>query len=252
MSQFAGKVALVTAGGNGIGRASSLSFAREGAAVMVSDIDDAAAQAVAAEITAAGGRALSIRADVTSESDVHGLIRTTLERLGGLDFAHNNAGNMWGTPSFGDYPLEDWDRTVNLTMKGVWLCMRAELPEMAARGGGAIVNTSSMAGVRTSIGANAAYSAAKAGVISLSEFAANAYAEQGIRVNTIAPGLVRTKVVERLYSKTVQDQMAGQTQLIQRIIDPQEIADSVIFLCSERAAMITGVTLPVSGGSNAR
>ena len=250
-TNFSGKAALVMAGAHGIGRASSIAFAREGASVMVIDVDEAGGQVVVGEIRAAGGVAEFMRCDVTSEDQVQAVIDATVKRFGRLDFAHNNAGNMWGAPDFGGYSIEDWDKTQNLCLKGVWLGMRAQLPVMIAQGGGAIVNTSSMAGVRTSIGANAAYSAAKAGVISLTEFAAVSHAKDKIRVNCIAPGLVRTKVVQELYTKEVQDQMAGSTQPIARIIEPEEIADSVIFLCSDRATMITGVTVPVCGGYNA-
>ncbi len=251
ITDFAGKVALVTGAGNGIGRASAIAFAKEGAAVMVSDIKEADGHAVVEEIRAAGGQAQFCAADVTKEDQVQALIDATVERLGRLDFAHNNAGNMFGAPDFGGYSVADWDKTLDLSLKSNWLCMRAELPVMIAQGGGCIVNTTSMAGVRTSQGANAAYSAAKAGVISLTEHAAVLHAKDNIRVNAIAPGLVRTQVVQKLFTKEVQDQMAGSTQPIARIIEPEEIADAVIFLCSERAAMITGVTMPVSGGYNA-
>jgi NAD(P)-dependent dehydrogenase (short-subunit alcohol dehydrogenase family) len=251
ITDFSGKVALVTGGGNGIGRASSLGFAREGASVLVSDINEAAGRAVVGDIKAAGGEADFIACDVTKEDQVRTLMDATLERYGRLDFAHNNAGNMWGAPDFGGYSVDDWDRTLDLSLKSNWLCMRAELPVMAANGGGAIVNTTSMAGVRTSAGANAAYSAAKAGVISLTDYAAVHYAKDNIRVNVVAPGLVRTKVVQELYTKEVQNQMAASLQPIGRILEPEEIADAVIFLCSDRAAMITGVTVPVCGGYNA-
>ena len=250
-SMFKGKVALVTAGASGIGRATAHAFAREGAAVMVSDIDEGGGRSVASEISTNGGTADFMVADVTDEAAVQSLVEGTVRRFGGLDYAHNNAGNMRGTPTFGDYSLDDWDYTLDVSLKSTWLCMRAQIAIMLARGGGVIVNTTSMAGVRTSIGANAAYSAAKAGVISLTEYAAVTYAKNGIRVNAVAPGLVRTAVVERLYTKEVQNKMASQTQPIGRIIEPEEIAHSVIFLCSDSANMITGMTLPVAGGYNA-
>lgn len=251
MGAFTGKVALVTAGANGIGRASSLAFAKEGASVMVSDIDEANGRTVVDEIKASGGSAEFIRTDVTDEQHVRNLVAKTVERFGRLDFAHNNAGNMFGSPSFGDYTAEDWDRTLALSLKATWLCMRAEIPIMVAQGGGAIVNTTSMAGVRIHLTANAAYSAAKAGVVSLTEYAAVAYAGQGVRVNCVAPGLVRTTIVQKLFTPEVQNQMAASTQPIGRIIEPSEIADGVVFLCSDKAAMITGETLPICGGNNA-
>lgn len=252
MGLFEGKVAVVTGGGNGIGRASSMSFAREGASVMVSDISEEAGQAVVEEIRSAGGTAQFTLCDVTSEEQVEALIKGTVDTFGRLDCAHNNAGNQFGNPGFGGFSVDDWHKTVDLTMMGIWLCMRAELPVKERQGGGAIVNTTSMAGVRTFPSSSSAYSAAKAGVISLTEFAAVEYGGKGIRVNTIAPGLVKTAVVEALFDKKTQDEMAAHDQLIGRIIDPQEIADGVMYLCSDKSSMVTGVTLPIAGGANAK
>ena len=246
-----GKVAVVTGGGNGIGRASSMSFAREGASVMVCDINEGAGKAVVEEIRAAGGTAEFMACDVTKEDEVAALIKGTVDAFGRLDCAHNNAGNQFGNPGFGDTTVEAWHKTVDLTMMGIWLCMRAELPVMEKQGGGTIVNTTSMAGVRSNVLSNAAYSAAKRGVISLTEFAAIEYAGKGIRVNTIAPGLVKTAIVQQIYTPEQQDEFAARDQPIGRIIDPQEIADGVIYLSSDKSAMVTGVTLPIAGGYNA-
>ena len=250
-TDFAGKTALVTGGGNGIGRASASDFAARGARVVVSDIDEASGQEVVAAIREAGGTAEFVACDVTKEAQVRSLIDRTIQLFGRLDYAHNNAGCMFGPADFGGCSVDEWDRTQDLSLKGIWLCMRAQLPVMASQGGGVIVNTTSMAGVRYAPAANAAYCAAKAGVISLTEYAAVRHAADNIRVNAIAPGLVRTKIVDSMYTKAQQDEMAGATQPIGRIIEPEEVASGVIFLCSSQAAMITGATLPIAGGYNA-
>lgn len=249
--RFADKVALVTGAAKGIGKASAQAFAKEGAAVVLGDIDKDGGEAVAQSIRDAGGQATFVECDAASEAGVAALVQTAKDEFGGLDFAHNNAGNQFGPSDFAGASLDEWDQTIGLSLKATWLCMRAEIPLMQERGGGAIVNTSSMAGWRTHLAASAAYSAAKRGVLSLTEYAAVAYAADGIRVNAIAPGLVRTAVIQKLFSPEEQTSLAASTQPIGRIIEPEEIADSVIFLCSEQSAMITGATLPVCGGNNA-
>lgn len=250
--EFAGKVALVSAAGRGIGRASALAFAKLGAAVMVSDIDEAGGMETVELIRASGNTAEFLAADVTQEEAVQALITQTVELLGGLDFAHNNAGAAFGSQTFGDFGLDDWNRTLALSLTSAWLCMRAEIPVMIERGGGAIVNTASMAGVRFAENANAAYSAAKAGVINPSENAAARYAKQGVRVNSIAPGLTHTPVIDELFTPEQQQQMAAAIHLIERMVEPEDIAEAVTFLCSQRAAMITGVMIPICGGQNVK
>lgn len=247
---FEGKVAIVTGAASGIGHATAKAFVREGAAVVLGDIDSENGESLAEEIRASGGCAVFLKADVTDPAQVQALVDTAEAKFGGLDFAHNNAGNQWGPAGFCGATPQEWDKTVDLSMKAVWLGMRAQIPAMQRRGGGAIVNTSSMAGWRTHMAANAAYSAAKRGVIALTEYAAVEFAKDNIRANAIAPGLVRTTVVQSMFTPEEQDAMAAATQSIGRIIEPEEIADSVIFLCSEQSAMITGTTMPVCGGNN--
>lgn len=247
---FKGKVAIVTGAANGIGRASATAFADQGAAVVLGDIATDRGESLAAEIRAKGGKAVFMKADVTDPEQVQAMVDLAESEFGGLDFAHNNAGNQWGPAGFSGATPDDWDKTVDLSMKAVWLGMRAQIPAMQRRGGGAIVNTSSMAGWRTHMAANAAYSAAKRGVIALTEYAAVEFAKDNIRANAIAPGLVRTTVVQEMFSPQEQNEMAAATQSIGRIIEPEEIADSVIFLCSPQSAMITGMTMPVCGGNN--
>lgn len=219
---------------------------------MVADIDEEGGMQTVELIRKEGGTSSFLKTDVTREEAVQELIAKTVEQLGGLDLAHNNAGLAFGSHTFGDYSLDDWNRTIALSLTSTWLCMRAEIPVMIKRGGGAIVNTSSMAGVRFAEEANAAYSAAKAAVINLTEHAAARYAKQGIRVNAVAPGLTHTPVIDERFTPEQQKAMAAHFHLIERMVEPAEIADAVTFLCSQQAAMITGLMVPVCGGQNVK
>ncbi|MCD2172830.1 SDR family NAD(P)-dependent oxidoreductase [Rhizobium sp. C4] len=246
---FNGKVALVTGGGSGIGRASSLGFAERGAQVVVSDVVVEAGEAVVAEIRAAGGVAHFVRADATRADEVRELIAFAAGLTGKLDIAHNNVGFAWGHGT--EISEEDWDRTVDLSMKAPWLCMKEELPLMVAQGGGVIVNTASMAGVRYAETANIAYSAAKAGVVHMTRYAAVAYAKHNIRVNCVSPGLVRTPAVDKHLNAEQQLALAAGSHPIARMIEPREIADAVIWLASDASAMVTGDNVCVAGGQQA-
>jgi NAD(P)-dependent dehydrogenase (short-subunit alcohol dehydrogenase family) len=249
-ADFTGKVALVTGGGAGIGRATAFGLADCGATVVISDIAVDDGEAVAAGICDAGGKAFFHRADVTQANDVDALMARALSVSGRLDIAHNNVGFSWGQ-GVEDMTEEDWDKTVDLCLKAPWLCLRRELPAMVAQGGGVIVNTASMSGVRYTETANIAYSAAKAGVIHMTSYAAAAYAKHNIRVNAVSPGLVRTKAVEAFLTAEQQTALAAASQPIGRIIEPKEIADAVIWLCSDASAMVTGENLRVAGGHQA-
>jgi NAD(P)-dependent dehydrogenase (short-subunit alcohol dehydrogenase family) len=245
---FAGRIALVTGASTGIGRATALGFGAAGATAVLADIDGERGPAVAAEIEAAGGAAIFHRADLTDRAEIDGLFAMIGERFGRLDFAHNNVGFGFGS-GFLDHAPDDWDRTVDLCMKSPFLCMQHEVRIMRETGGGAIVNTASMAGVIYSALASSSYSAAKAGVIHLSAYVAMAHVHDNIRVNSVSPGLVRTEAVAKFLDDAQQIEFASREQPIGRPIEPSEIAASVLWLCSDAAGMITGHNICVAGGA---
>lgn len=247
MKRLAGRVALVTGAASGIGRASAIALAEDGAAVMLSDIAPGG-EAVMREIVEAGGKAAFAQADASDEAQVMALVQETLETFGRLDCAHNNVGVGSTGVSVVDQSRDDWDRTMALSLTSTWLGMKHQIPVMIAGGGGAIVNTASMSGVRYSPGASPAYSAAKAGVIHLTRYAANAHAAHGIRINSVSPGLTQTTIVAEMFTLERQAEIASQGQLIARAVDPREIAEAVLFLCSDRSSMVTGINLEVCGG----
>lgn len=248
MKRLTGKIALITGGASGIGHASALALAEDGATVAVADIDPQKGEAVAAEIRAAGGTATFFSADATIEADIAALIQNITTAFGGLDCAHNNVGLGKSGANIINETVADWDWTLDLSLKSTFLGMKHEIPAMIARGGGAIVNTASMAGIIYTASASPSYSAAKAGVIHLTKYAATTYATHGIRVNSIAPGLVATPLIAQLFTPDQQMQIAGEHQLVARAVQPAEIAQAVLYLCSDRSAMVTGINLEVCGG----
>lgn len=243
-----GKVALVTGGGLGIGRAASLTFAREGAQVVVSDIDAVAGRETVRLIRDRGGEALFVQADVSQFADVEGMVRQTIEVFKQLDCAFNNAGISIGAPSTVLCSEEDWDKMMNINLKGVWLCMRHEIPQMLKQGGGAIVNTSSFAGLTASRFGLVAYSASKHGVIGLTKTAAVEFAKQGIRINAVCPGATRTAMLEKHVSNPKEEAEVASMNPTNRIGSPQEIAEAAVWLCSDAASFVTGIAMPVDGG----
>ncbi|KHK89135.1 hypothetical protein LK12_22565 [Novosphingobium malaysiense] len=243
-----GKVAFVSGGATGIGRATARLFAEHGAAVALADLDADRGESVAQALRARGADARFYHADMTSKTAVDGLFEALVKDFGGLDYAHNNVGFSWGA-NFLDTSSDDFDRTVSLCMRSPFISMQQEIRLMRRRGGGSIVNTASMAGVRYTDAANAVYSAAKAAVIHLSGWVAAHHAADNIRVNAISPGLVATEAVEKFMSPEEQAAHAKSTQPIARAVSVEEIAASVIFLCSAGAAMITGENICISGGS---
>lgn len=243
------KVALVTGGGSGIGRASALAFAREGAKVVVADVVVESGEETVQIIQKDGGEAVFVKADVSSPVDIEALMSKTIKVYGQLDCAHNNAGIVGDTgASVTDCTEDNWDRIINLNLKGVWLCMKYEIIHMAKRGHGVIVNTSSIAGLIGSITGGAAYSASKHGVLGLTRTAALEYAKAGIRINAVCPGTIRTPLSEELLSDP-QIEAKFNTQIpVGRVGTPEEVAEAVVWLCSGAASYVTGQAIVVDGG----
>jgi NAD(P)-dependent dehydrogenase (short-subunit alcohol dehydrogenase family) len=246
---FEGKVALVTGAASGIGRATALAFAREGASVVVADVSEQGNEETARMIAERGGRALAVRCDVTRAEDVKAALDKTIEAFGRLDVAFNNAGvEPRRLVPTAEVEEEEWDRIINIDLRGVFLCMKHEIPRMLQQGGGAIVNTSSGAGV-IGIKGNPAYTAAKHGVIGLTRAAALDYAAQNIRINAVCPGYIDTPMMARFTGGTPE----GRAKVISeepigRMAQPEEIAATVVWMCSGAASFMVGHALVVDGG----
>jgi NAD(P)-dependent dehydrogenase (short-subunit alcohol dehydrogenase family) len=246
---FAGRVAFITGGASGIGRATALAFARVGASVAVADVSEKGSQETARLIEEESGRALAVKCDVSRSDDVQAALNNTIGAFGRLDFAFNNAGIEPKNPApTADYDEEEWNRIIDIDLRGVFLCMKHEIPLMLKQGGGAIVNTSSGAGI-IGIKGSPAYTAAKHGVIGLTRAAALDYAGQNIRVNAICPGYIATPMMDRFTGGTPE----GRAKVISeepigRMGRPEEIANAVLWLCSDAASFVVGHALVVDGG----
>ena len=242
------KVALVTGAGSGIGRAAARIFAREGAKVAAADVNRASAEETVGMIREAGGEAFGLQADVSKAAEVEAMVDAVVGTYGRLDCAFNNAGIEGVLASTADYTEADWAPVIAVNLTGVWLCMKYEIPRLLETGGGAIVNTSSAAGL---LGAPRmpAYVASKHGVVGLTKTAALEYAKSGVRVNAVCPGVIDTSMVGRLkerrprmFEKIVRGEPIG------RIGQPEEIAETAVWLCSDAASFVTGHAMSVDGG----
>jgi len=268
--RFESKVVLVTGAARGIGRASAVAFAQEGARVVVADVAADAGEATAAAIRASGGDATFVRADVSQARQVEALVRRTVEIHGRLDCAHNNAGVEGPRAKVADCAEDTWDRILSVNLKGVWLCMRSEIQQMLRQGSGAIVNTASIAGL-VGLTGRPAYVASKHGIVGLTRSAALEYGRSGIRVNAVCPGLIDTEMIARTILGTAPGEDEGEPprpargflsgvkefvgeaflerkQPAGRMGRPEEVAAAVLWLASEGASYVNGHSLTVDGG----
>jgi NAD(P)-dependent dehydrogenase (short-subunit alcohol dehydrogenase family) len=242
------KVVLVTGGGSGIGRATSLLLAKQGAKVMIADYVPESAERTVKLINDAGGNANCIAADVSIPKQVEAMVAKAVEVYGRLDGAFNNAGIEGKMADTVEYPEEIFDRIMAINLKGVWLCMRAEIPQMLKTGGGAIVNTASGAGL-VGVPMLSAYNASKHGVVGLTKTAALEYAQKNIRVNCVCPGLINTPMVARMIdSGGMNEQDSVAAEPVRRMGRPEEIGEGVVWLLSDGASFVTGHSMSIDGG----
>lgn len=247
------RIGLVTGAGSGIGRASALAFARTGAHVLVTDVDEVGGAETVRLIEADGGSTAFRRVDITVEAEVEAMVAAIVAEHGRLDFAHNNAGHGGSPTLTADYSTEEWNRLVALNLTGTWLCLKYEIPAMLAQCGGSIVNTASTFGL-VAVSGMAAYVATKHGVVGLTKAAALDYATQGIRVNAICPGATRTPQLEQFWADVDPDdpEAVGRgyeaREPIGRLGTPAEIAEAAVWLCSDSASFVTGHALAADGG----
>jgi NAD(P)-dependent dehydrogenase (short-subunit alcohol dehydrogenase family) len=255
MSRFSKKVVVVTGGGSGIGKATALQFASEGASVVIGNRNESKGQEIVKEINDAGGNASFIQTDVTKESDVKALVDHAVSTYGRLDAAFNNAGTEGDTATIVEDTEKNFNRIFDVNVKGLWLSMKYEIEYMLNHGGGSIVNTASIAGL-IGFPQHGMYTASKHAVLGLTKSAALEYGAQGIRINAVSPGTIQTEMLDRFAGETEEEQQKTKEYLmsknpIGRIGEPKEIAGAVLWLCSEEASFMLGQSVTVDGGFTA-
>lgn len=248
--RLSGKVAVITGAASGMGRATSILFAKEGAKVVVADINDKGGAETVGEIKKAGGEAIFVHTDVSKEKDVANLIKTAVDKYGGLDILYNNAG-MAAPPGLENVTEEQWYKVLDVNLKSAFLGCKYAIPEMKKRGGGAIISTSSTAGLTASRD-SALYCITKHGIVGLTKSLAMALARDNIRVNCVCPGPVDTPMSPQFYAAVADPEKARRARIerlpMGRIGKPEEIAEAVLFLASDASSFVTGVPFPVDGG----
>ncbi|WP_135365664.1 glucose 1-dehydrogenase [Halosimplex halophilum] len=249
MPDFDGKTAIVTGASGGIGEAAARRFAEEGASVVVADLKVEEGEATVADIEDAGGEATFVETDVSDPADAGAMVDAAVDTYGGLDFAFNNAGIEGASEATSDQPVDNFDRVIDVNLRGVFLGMRAEIPVMLEDGGGAVVNTSSIAG-RVGFPEISPYVASKFGVIGLTKTAALEYSGEGVRVNAVCPGVIDTPMVRRSSSEdgSAQIDQAIAATPTGRLGEPEEIGDAAVWLCSDDASFVTGEAMTIDGG----
>lgn len=249
---FTGKSIIITGAASGIGREAAIAFAEKGASVTISDVNESGLKETAEIIEKAGGKVKSAAADVSKEKEVIKLVETAVETFGGLHGACNNAGVGGELAPTADYTVDEWDRVININLRGQWLCMKYQIPAILKSGGGAIVNIASILG-KVSFANAPAYVAAKHGLVGLTKTAAVEYSAQGVRVNAIGPGFIETQMLEQAGLTTDPEAKESIVKLhpIGRLGQPREVADAIVWLTSDEASFITGHTLLVDGGYTA-
>ncbi|MCW3479698.1 SDR family oxidoreductase [Neisseriaceae bacterium JH1-16] len=249
MAELTGKVALITGGSTGIGLATAECFAREGAAVVIADVNDQAGEAALDKLRALGAEARYVHTDVSKPEDCERMVAETVAAFGRLDFAFNNAGISGGDQPqpTADYGLDLWHKVININLSGVYYCLRAQIPAMLKNGGGAIVNTSSVAG-QIAFPGTAGYTAAKHGVVGLTKVVAAEYSAHGIRCNAIGPGFIETPMTQNVFASEQAQQWIQAICPAARTGQPEEIANVVYWLCHPGSSYLSGAYLPVDGG----
>ena len=249
--KFEGKVSLVTGGGSGIGRATALAFAREGAKVIVADVSEQGGKETVQMIEQAGGDAIFIKTDVSDGTEVMEMVNKAIEVYSRIDCAINNAGVEGMLVNISDYPEEMWNRVIGVNLTGVWLCMKYEIPQMLKQGGGVIINMASIFGL-VGLANASAYIASKHGVVGLTKAAALEYSAKGIRVNAVCPGFIETPMLMERSLKAGENpevyQQIVSVSPIGRLGKPEEIAETVLWLCSDGASFVTGHSMVADGG----